>query len=105
MLRALFVLVVVTSFASANAQSSTPATAIATDGVARAKLQPGTEVVKASALRMEPGSRKSPSLNSGTSASKDAEPADAESNTFRMLVAALLLMLGIALRRYQAGKT
>lgn len=104
MLRAILGLVIAGFVAVAQAQSPAPATALAPDTASRTKLQAGTDAVKAGNLRIESGARRSTALASGSTL-KESEATDADDNTVRMLVAALILMVAIALRRYQAGKT
>jgi undecaprenyl pyrophosphate phosphatase UppP len=110
MRRILLASLLLASVAAIHAQPATPsagttnAAVMAAEPVTRSKIQAGAEVVKAGALRMEPGMRRSTATAIGSS-NKNADTTDASSNTFRMLIAALLLMIAIAVRRYQAGNT
>jgi hypothetical protein len=102
MLKALFSAVVVASFASlsaAHAQSpSGPSVkAVTAEKSTRAKLQPGTETVKVRAV-YSPDVRPNPST-------EDHDSSESGWRSYGMLLATLVLMGVIAVRRYQAGRS
>ncbi len=108
----LIIMAVAGATASVRAQQSSPPAALVQDTVARTKTQAGTgsEVVKASSLRLDgnpgSGSRSSaaPAAVTAIQSTDVGNVTDEGQDTFRMLVAALLLMVAIALRRFHSSR-
>jgi hypothetical protein len=99
MRRMLLTVVIASSVSWAQAQTALPSSAMPSEKVALSTIHAGGDVVKASTMRLDTSGRHAPASTAPKAAARDEGE-----HPLRMVVAALLLMVAIGVRRFRSGK-